>query len=370
MKARNLLPSLRACSRPPNAESRYVIVRRVLYTSLLALVIALWAAPAYAYYTESTSTVITDCAFCHGIGAPTSADPSGPHGGYTTTTNKCATCHSVHAAGENSVLLLPAATVKGTCETCHDGTAGKGVYGAVAARGESVASAHEVDVTNAIPGGDPASGAETTATFNGTGGYLTCTDCHSAHGSDLVDAFTGDRARVSTSTTITSARLLKRTPTSASGPVDAYGSDWCGACHKGRLSGSGVMGNHPVDSRVTTDAPFEYESVARVTGANSGSTELGTLGRSNFGYVMPDPRTPQQGEHYPLCQQCHEDARTIGDVNPQQVDSTELYSVTATYATSAVGDNPEFQVFPHESQNEFFLVETADDLCLNCHSPD
>jgi len=30
-------------------------------------------------------------------------------------------------------------------------------------------------------------------------------------------------------------------------------------------------------------------------------------------------------------------------------------------------DNPRFQVFPHESENDAFLIETDNDLCLNCH---
>ncbi len=30
-------------------------------------------------------------------------------------------------------------------------------------------------------------------------------------------------------------------------------------------------------------------------------------------------------------------------------------------------DNPRFQNFPHETQNDTMLVESDDDLCLNCH---
>ena len=29
--------------------------------------------------------------------------------------------------------------------------------------------------------------------------------------------------------------------------------------------------------------------------------------------------------------------------------------------------NPTFQNFPHETENPNMLVETNDDLCLNCH---
>jgi hypothetical protein len=30
-------------------------------------------------------------------------------------------------------------------------------------------------------------------------------------------------------------------------------------------------------------------------------------------------------------------------------------------------DTPRFQTFPHEGVNANFLVETDDNLCLNCH---
>jgi predicted CXXCH cytochrome family protein len=35
----------------------------------------------------------------------------------------------------------------------------------------------------------------------------------------------------------------------------------------------------------------------------------------------------------------------------------------------SVTDNPRFQNFPHETENPQLLVETDDDLCLNCHTP-
>ncbi len=44
----------------------------------------------------------------------------------------------------------------------------------------------------------------------------------------------------------------------------------------------------------------------------------------------------------------------------------------ARFAASSMarepGGNPRFQNFPHETQNAHFLVETNDDLCLNCHT--
>lgn len=356
--------------------------RRFLAIGMIAFGFSLIATPAFGYWYESTSTPVADCTFCHGMdeaGAETSR--TGPHGGYTATTSKCEACHMVHSAPGGSVMLLPAATVKGTCETCHDGTGGAGVYGVVAARlgPGAVKSAHSIDVTSAVPGGDASTGATATVGFSGLAGTLTCTDCHTPHGGDMVAPFTGDRARSRTGTAITSSRLLRKMPTTATQTVDYYGSDWCGACHKGRLNGSGAYGNHPVDSEASsaTADPFIYERVVRERGINTSSTEFGTLGGNNFGFVMPDnyskdySRAPQQRGHYPICQQCHEDGRRVGNVRPQLIDSTEAFSVTATRSVGAVvGDNPEFQTFPHESDNEYLLVEPAgaDSLCLNCHA--
>ena len=381
--------------------------RRLLVIGLLAAAMMSVAASAYAYSTEATSGMIdnlplmrayladpedpdswvypdpeTDCYICHGTQA--ADERSGPHGNYLTSTNKCATCHSVHTAPAGGALLLPAATIKETCETCHDGTSGTGVYGAIKARtGVVPVSAHRIvlttdPTTNSIPGGDGETGGDRDVSFSGPGGNLTCSDCHSPHGNNVVEPFTGDRARSSLDVTVTSTRLLKRRPNSASADVGVYGSDWCGACHQGRLSGSGELANHPVDSSVTQTqtVPFSYDNIVRVTGANTSVVETGTLGRNNFGYVMPDKLTPGQPRadlqvgHYPICQQCHEDARSVGDETPQQIYDgalgSELFSITATDGANA-GDNPRFQVFPHESSNSRLLVETDDDLCLNCH---
>ena len=381
-----------------------VTVRRLVLIALLVAAFAAHASVAFAYQDELPESEWADlpmarpfipdpddpgtwtlpdpmpCYFCHGTGTNETTDTptgrSGPHGGYLATTNKCATCHSVHSAPAGSVLLLPAATAKGTCETCHDGTGGRGVYGVIEARGQSVEASHSIDMTNIIPGGDGATGGSLETTFSGTSGYLTCTDCHSPHGNNVVEPFTGDRARSSVDTTITSSRLLRRRPVSASVETTEYGSDWCGGCHAGRLSHPLTSGaNHPVDSSETTDSPFYYEYVAR---AGHPDTVLGTLGLNNYGYVMPEDkaqpasqqRIVEQRGHYPICQQCHEDARGVGNdaSYPQQIAPSEMFSVTTTYSVTLVGDNPEFQTFPHESTVTAFLIEPRDSLCLNCHA--
>ncbi len=357
--------------REPEASLKHFFV--MILAVLTSGAILAPAASAYAYYYESLpadtpAEAIPGCIACHGTLSPTEADTGGSHGGYATTTSKCATCHSVHQASAAGVQLLPGATVKATCETCHDGTGGAGVYG-VLEEGQ-VRSGHSVETTSLVPGGDASTGTSATAQFSGLGGLLTCSDCHSPHGTDVVAAFVGDRDRrsgpsASKATVVASSRLLKRRPTTATQTVDVYGSDWCGACHQGRLAGSGAQGNHPVESTITASGASDvvsrywYGNVVRVAGFDTTTTELGSLGRNNFGYVMPSPRSELQAGHFPICQQCHEDSRTVGDEAPRQVAPGEVFTAT----------NPAVGSFPHESSNERLLVEPTDRLCLNCHLP-
>lgn len=363
----------RAQSRMLSEVRRVLVLRRFVTVSLFVMAaLFVVALPAFAYDEQEFPTGKA-CNECHGLedGAtpPAVAAGKGPHGGYTTGTQKCQTCHTIHDAPFGSSILLPAATIKDTCNSCHDGTGGQGVYGALTAQGVEVKSAHDVEQTNLIPGG-AADGGPRTQIFSADAGLLTCGDCHSPHDSDTVAGFVGDRMRSSDPATDTN-RLLRKQPTGSSVSVAEYGSNWCGTCHIGRLSGSAGVYNHPVE---TQTAGFNYDNIVRVTSTNTTTTEMGSLGGSNFGYVMPLPRSALQVGKYPICQQCHEDGRSIGDDPAQkQAVSTqngfdEEFAVTTADGTTAT-DNPRFQTFPHETANLRLLVEVEDDLCTNCHVP-
>lgn len=351
-----------------------------------------------------------DCARCHGAARAVGYDRtehSGPHGGYTATTRKCQVCHTVHDAPSGSPALLPAPTIVETCQTCHDGTAGYGVYGAIKAQTgldpvtDRSLGSHRIGSTM-VPGTDAATGGGDVREFKGPDGGLICTDCHDQHGARIVTAFQGERARFrDVSTAIgsfnapLSTRLLRRQPTGAAAPVAEYGSDWCLGCHAGRASG-GAVHNHPVESSIVAATPYIYRNLPILNGAGpTAGTVLGQLGgtplpvnlhqwaadnpQGNFGYLMPWPRTAQQSGRYPICQQCHEDSRQVGNlaedgratVVPFRIhgaDGVKWDPGTASWVAN-LQDNPRFQNFPHETTNRFMLVETQDDLCLNCHSP-
>ena len=358
--------------------------------------------PGGGYWNES---VTGDCYDCHadvstnGLPGYEEQNFYGPHGGYITTTRKCRTCHDVHQSWDTGVLLLRDETVHDNCLCCHDGTGGYGVYGAVLARTTQLpGGGHGYDETAEVPGGNPATGGASTRDFNGTGNTLTCTDCHAVHGSDTVVAFRGDRRRVRNAhPIITSDRLLKRLPTGASTPVDDYGSDWCLACHGGRAAIS-PLHNHPVDSAESSSSPtwvpYNYSWVpvlasddptavtvrapmGGITSAfNIHGWPLASTGAGNRAFLMPYPRTAEQQGHAPICQQCHEDTRSVGtlvgdgstaDAAPAAITQADgIYWDGLAWQTDP-NDNPLFQNFPHETQNQYMLVEANDDLCLNCH---
>jgi hypothetical protein len=50
----------------------------------------------------------------------------GPHGGYTTTTNKCADCHATHYA-QGSFMLMRANRREAACDYCHGGGGGSSI---------------------------------------------------------------------------------------------------------------------------------------------------------------------------------------------------------------------------------------------------
>jgi len=381
------------------------------------------AVPALAYYEPTDGPAVYYSCSCHHPGSDIDAcqkchgyntedfpfyqggsvwDPPpqgalrGPHGNYSATTSKCDACHTVHDAPSQGTKLLPAATLVDTCFTCHDGTQGFGVYGALKARTgkdprtDLTLGSHRVGVTSEVPGGDAASGGSQSRTFRDPSGLLTCGDCHSVHGNDLVAPFAGERKRTRSAERqyAATSKLLRRQPTTAPQPVNEYGSDWCVGCHSGRSSGSAVM-NHPVETVVTWPNEATRFVFRRVAGGRhlawpTGSDgrhddfQLGFGGLGNGDFLMPEPRLPEQGVHLPICQQCHEDTRDVGDL---AADGSR--PATNTYVASsadgilaaenptdhvAVDPNPRFQNFPHETENDKFVIETGDDLCLNCHA--
>jgi predicted CXXCH cytochrome family protein len=351
---------------------KHRVLNIVFFAALAAVILA---APSVALaFDETTSTIPpfseANCGYCH---EPYLSIGSGVHGNYATTTTKCEECHSVHAAPAAGTKLLPAATITATCNTCHDGTQGGGVYGAIAARGLNVAAKHSTETTNVVPGGDASTGGSKTMSFSGSAGTLTCTDCHSPHGSEIVTAFPGDRQRITGMPPFTLTKMLKQKPGGTATATANYGSDWCLSCHQGRSSALSAVHNHPTESKATTSVPFTYNRAAiSTTDAVSSTTTYGAIGGTNRGYLMVYPRTAQQSGHLPICQQCHEDNRYVGELVGTGTQSDPATWTGSTNDGKTATNNPRFGTFPHETTGYRMLVEATatvyyDDLCLNCH---
>lgn len=106
--------------------------RTLLTIAAVIALVALCAAPAFAegYNSDSIISGTTNGGQGQYVRTVTEAGQiqafSGPHGGYTTTTNKCQDCHSTHYA-YGSYKLLRADEAAAACDYCHGGGGGSSV---------------------------------------------------------------------------------------------------------------------------------------------------------------------------------------------------------------------------------------------------
>lgn len=367
---------------------RPLIANRLRFVSwslfAAALILLALVQPAFAFNenpSAETTSVYNEanCGGCHNPwnGSAGLFNPSAVHSGYVTVSNKCKQCHAVHNADQFGQKLLPGPTVSDSCNTCHDGTGGNGVYGVFAARGLTPSAEHTTEVTNVVPGGNPLTGGDATLPLSAwSTGNLSCIDCHSPHGASVVASYTSDRRRGSLGVpSYYSSKLLKQRPGNAATATPYYGSDWCLGCHRGRASAN-PLHNHPVETSATFGPGYYWFGSVGVVATDTPTTTVvvGEMGLNNRGYLMPFPRRGAQTGHLPICQQCHKDARNpaVGGVGSLSADgnTADVATWTSTMTDGrAPNDNPRFTNFPHEGMNPNFLVETYDDLCLNCHPP-
>lgn len=188
-----------------------------------------------------------------------------PHGGYTTTSNKCKYCHAVHLA-EGSYKLTRANSVYEACDYCHGDGSGAGTI--IVTNFEGHTTGKNQVYFGAAPGyidGDKyISSAENP---------FTCLTCHSVHGSPERTVVLADLDR---------NYLLLKNPdtTDTSYTSENTLAEWCADCHPL------MLGSNEVPRQVDSTLTFSHAS---------SRTAVTTPVISAF-----------DGKNYgPSCRQCH-----------------------------------------------------------------
>ena len=395
-------------------------MRKIALVAVMAVCMVLLTAGVAlaAHGASGDRTGYASAGGCTGCHADSEKHTFGPHGGYTSTSNKCQLCHQVHDAG--SARLLPGQTVTDACQHCHDitGTDTAPYYASDLpnpAYGSDVKAAHRVFGTvngfvyndeygsTTIPGGDATSGGDATLDTTGQGALsgtdFTCNSCHTPHAvaANTVGIYLGESHVKQTSKDMDAGqmkifltnRILKKTVNGVD-TGGTYGTEWCASCHQGR-DNMGDAFNHPVDE---SGLGYDMLGAAMPTGVNfingsdettvvnktylfidsngtpAGDADISDDPRSNKWYAMestdpvngdavrPDgfvPFADYDGGLGPSCQQCH--------ASPRNVDG----AFWAGFDTAGDGA-PSRGTFPHLSTNPSLLIEAGDDFCTNCHN--
>lgn len=205
-----------------------------------------------------------------------------PHGGYTTTGNKCKSCHAVHLAETTGTqttiyrLLRPgAATASTACQYCHGET---GIVTTRRAWFDTNGHGLSVDQTGEIVAPD-----DTTYTAF-RAGVWGCIACHSPHAAGVVTLVDEP---------MTSSKILRRFPNPFKPTGSAYYNgttgtltitQWCTNCHEANYGLHTAPKGTPQGTRYGHDV------------STAGYVLVG-----NYARVIPTD-TVNNG---PKCKQCH-----------------------------------------------------------------
>lgn len=244
---------------------------KMLVLAVAAVLALAFAVPAFATVGDSGYISWT------GVGSP--------HGGYTTTTQKCAVCHAVHNADATfgSELLLQG-SVADACEYCHVGGAGgyTQVYGGNPNNyyGTDYDTAHNLWMDGPTTVG------------------VRCTTCHQVHAA--ADAMTSNAYLTSKllvgdkTFSGTNYAALAQAPLSTDTSNTAL-TKWCGACHP---AGLGTPYAYYNGADWSAGAP-DYSGTPNITTSHVMTDDIAS-------YTFPDGSTGQvawAGSNE--CSSCH-----------------------------------------------------------------
>jgi nitrate reductase cytochrome c-type subunit len=229
-----------------------------------------------------------------------------PHEDYQTTMNKCEACHSPHRAGSSGTsfkLLYGTTSTSGAgavCQVCH--VSQTYALADVYTNAGTVRGGHDIA---AMTGGVPDS---SWATTNAT---LSCSDCHSVHGADIV----------------TGSKILRSLPTWNNAASAIHATDmttFCTSCHN--LNG----GTNAVVNGIS-----HYMGVADDAASTRGTVALSSLASTECGNCHAAP-AGTSGSH-------------TGEVKWPH-DSVSIVGLGTGHSTAQV-----------------ISQDSMDDHCLKCH---
>ncbi|HZD60934.1 MAG TPA: hypothetical protein VE439_10855 [Anaerolineae bacterium] len=236
-------------------------------------------------------------------------NPAGPHGGYTTTTNKCKECHAVHLA-TGSYMLTKVNLRYETCDVCH-GVGGPAVHISLNEEGHGLSATQKGLAT--VPAPD-----DTTPTpYKIAPDRWGCIECHSVHDNNTV-RLTAD---TKTWALYPSTFLLKKDPNPEKKLTGGYKyytvpttretsqtvSHWCSTCHNANF------GLHTDTKTVEGYSGYVYGH-----DSSAGGYTTQTAGNA-AGYAVVDPLDGTNNG--PTCKQCHK-ADGIGGSFPHSAENT------------------------------------------------
>lgn len=276
--------------------------------------------------------------------APAVVFADNPHGGNSTITRKCQTCHFPHGA-EGEIFQFPhGASVVEFCYTCHDGTGS--IYNTRMDfdRFPSAESSHPVEV-----------------------GTLSCSDCHTPHQGPAEG----------------NPRSLSAGPSN-----ESTGNAVCGACHgvDSALPGGDIITRYSgTDHDTSVTAPASGSQIKCLachlphSSDNLAIVRESVVGASGTTHTVE--ATTGMGAR-PLCEACHDITRGLWP-GPVEYDKTAhglvttstLAAVVPTLAAASTittgawppaGDCDNCHE-PHGTGLPFMARATGDQLCTSCH---
>lgn len=275
---------------------------------------------------------------------------SGPHGGYTTTTNKCADCHSTHYA-EGSYMLLRASAREAACDYCHGGGGGSTInimmdnnyktVGSDVSTGVAVAVDSQGKGTGHTLGYKGLAPADIKPAFQDDQGFA-CFDCHSPHGNS------------------------KRILTTFSNPGRALGNtNAMIASGQPGFVGKEVTANGIVDSAGEWGIDPTFGNLKWWDGANSRLVYRPIWPSGRF-LLLKDPHTTAKEGATDTVVAAITDTATAG-VNKYKIDWDEpLGPADGSYGGGQNNDNDNaFPFAPKVNGQGGFLAES--EFCTDCH---